>query len=423
VVAVFANSWTLFLGIMLLMIGNGLQGTVLGLRGSIENFSATEMSFVMSGYFLGFLGGARLTPRLIGKVGHVRVFAAFASLISAAFIIYAALPSIWVWLLMRVLVGFCFSGVYVVAESWINEASTNENRGKSLSLYLIVQMIGIVSAQAMVNFADPGGWDLFVLMSVLVSISFTPILLAAQRMPAFETTKPMSFSQLFHSSPLSCVGMFFLGGIFAALFGMAPVYATEVGLSIQQTTIFISMIYIGGMVAQYPIGWLSDRIDRRILIMGSTALGAGIILLSFAMLGNFYVLCALAFAVGGISNPLYSLLLAYANDYLEHDDMAAASGGMIFINGVGAIMGPVFVGWLMERFGSNAFFLYVAVMFSAVALYSAYRMTRRASVPVDETSSYAAILPSASPVMVEIAQEVAIEMEIEDQNDADRSGS
>lgn len=422
-VAVFANSWTLFLGIMLLMIGNGLQGTVLGLRGSIENFSATEMSFVMSGYFLGFLGGARLTPRLIGKVGHVRVFAAFASLISAAFIIYAALPSIWVWLLMRVLVGFCFSGVYVVAESWINEASTNENRGKSLSLYLIVQMIGIVSAQAMVNFADPGGWDLFVLMSVLVSISFTPILLAAQRMPAFETTKPMSFSQLFHSSPLSCVGMFFLGGIFAALFGMAPVYATEVGLSIQQTTIFISMIYIGGMVAQYPIGWLSDRIDRRILIMGSTALGAGIILLSFAMLGNFYVLCALAFAVGGISNPLYSLLLAYANDYLEHDDMAAASGGMIFINGVGAIMGPVFVGWLMERFGSNAFFLFVAVMFSAVALYSAYRMTRRASVPVDETSSYAAILPSASPVMVEIAQEVAIEMEIEDQNDADRSGS
>jgi len=416
-IAVFFSSWTLFVGILLLMIGNGLQGTVLGLRGAAEGFTATEMSFVMSGYFLGFLGGARLAPRMIGKVGHVRVFAALASLISAAFILYAAVPTLWAWLAMRILVGFCFSGVYVVAESWINESSTNDNRGKTLSLYLIVQMAGIVSAQGMVNFADPAGWNLFVLMSVLVSVSFAPILLAAQRTPAFERTKPMSFGKLFQTSPTSCVGIFFLGGIFAALFGMSPVYATEVGLTVQQTTIFISMIYLGGLIAQYPIGWLSDRMDRRVLIAGITAAGAILSLASLGLLSERPVLYAVAFVIGGIANPLYSLLIAYANDYTEHEDMAAASGGMIFINGVGAIMGPVVVGAMMERFGSNMFFVFIALMMALTAAYSIYRMTRRPSVPVEETSSYTAILPTSSPVVVEIAQEVAIEMDIEDQKE------
>jgi len=382
-IAVFFSSWTLFVGILLLMIGNGLQGTVLGLRGAAEGFTATEMSFVMSGYFLGFLGGARLAPRMIGKVGHVRVFAALASLISAAFILYAAVPTLWAWLAMRILVGFCFSGVYVVAESWINESSTNDNRGKTLSLYLIVQMAGIVSAQGMVNFADPAGWNLFVLMSVLVSVSFAPILLAAH----------------------------------AALFGMSPVYATEVGLTVQQTTIFISMIYLGGLIAQYPIGWLSDRMDRRVLIAGITAAGAILSLASLGLLSERPVLYAVAFVIGGIANPLYSLLIAYANDYTEHEDMAAASGGMIFINGVGAIMGPVVVGAMMERFGSNMFFVFIALMMALTAAYSIYRMTRRPSVPVEETSSYTAILPTSSPVVVEIAQEVAIEMDIEDQKE------
>ena len=417
--AVFTSSWTLFVGILFLMVGNGLQGTVLGLRGAMEGFTASEMSFVMSGYFLGFLGGARLAPRMIGKVGHVRVFAALASLISAAFILYAAVPNAVAWMLMRVLIGFCFSGVYVVAESWLNEASTNENRGKTLSLYLIVQMTGIVSAQILVNFADPGGWNLFVIMSVLVSISFAPILLSAQRTPAFETTKPMSFPELFRVSPLGCVGMFFLGGVFAALFGMAAVYGTEVGLSVREVTIFVSAIYVGGMLAQYPIGWLSDRMDRRRLIMAVTAVCAAMTFLGLAFVGNFVVLCLLAFVIGGVANPLYSLLLAHANDFLEHEDMAAASGGMIFLNGVGAIMGPILVGWLMQQYGSHYFFVFIALIMASIAAYAAFRMTRRASIPVDETSSYAAILPSATPVAVEIAQEVAIEMDIEDENATD----
>ncbi len=416
---VLRNSWALLLGVLLLMIGNGLQGTALGLRGSIEGFSATTMSYVMSAYFVGFLVGSRLTPHMIRRVGHVRVFAALASLISAAFILYAAAPHPLVWALMRLLVGLCFSGVYVVAESWLNDSATNETRGQSLSLYLIVQMVGIVSAQGIANFADPGGYTLFVIMSVLVSVAFAPILLSVSPAPVFQTTKPMSLVRLYRASPLGMVGTFFLGGVFAALFGMAPVFATEVGLSVKDTTLFVAAIYIGGAVLQFPLGWLSDRMDRRQLIFATTLIGVLAMLASAPFIAEPPTLLVLAFVIGGCANPLYSLLIAYTNDFLEHEDMAAASGGLIFTNGMGAIAGPIAIGWLMGAFGPYAFFGYIAVLFALISGYALFRMTQRAAPSVDETSAYAAVMPQASPVAVEVAQEVAIDLA---QNDDDDTG-
>ena len=412
---ILKNAWALLLGMMLLMVGNGLQGTLLGLRGAVEGFSPTTMSYIMSGYFLGFLGGSYMAPELIRRVGHVRVFAALGSLISAAFILYAALPDPIIWTMMRVIVGFCFAGVYVVAESWLNDAATNETRGQALSAYVIVQMVGIVTAQVLLNFADVGGYTLFVLMSVLVSVSFMPILLSSTTAPVFRATKRMSLKELFVISPLGCVGTFLLGGIFAALFGMAAVYGTEVGMSVREISIFVGVIYLGGMLSQYPIGWVSDRMDRRQLIMILTAFGGAVVFIGSIFTQSQIVLYALAFVVGGVANPLYSLLIAYTNDYLEPDDMASASGGLIFLNGVGAIGMPVVVGWSMTRFGPNSFFVILAMLMTAIATYAAYRTTKRAPTPVDETSAYATVLPQASPIAVEVAQEVAIEMALEDE--------
>ncbi len=415
-VYILKNAWALLLGMMLLMLGNGLQGTLLGIRGAAEGFSPTTMSYVMSGYFLGFLGGSYMAPELIRRVGHVRVFAALGSLISAAFILYAALPNPIVWTLMRVIVGFCFAGVYVVAESWLNDAATNETRGQALSAYVIVQMVGIVAAQVLLNFADVNGYTLFVLMSVLVSLSFLPILLSSTAAPIFRATKRMTLKELFIISPLGCVGIFLLGGIFAALFGMAAVYGTEVGMSVRELSIFIGLIYFGGMIWQYPIGWISDKMDRRQLIMILTAFGGVTVLFGTLFADSQIVLYALAFVVGGVANPLYSLLIAYTNDYLEPDDMASASGGLIFINGVGAIGMPIVVGWSMTQFGPNSFFVILAILMSMIAVYAAYRTTKRAPTPVDETSAYATVLPQASPIAVEVAQEVAIEMASEDED-------
>ncbi len=415
--SVLQNSWALLLGMMLLMLGNGLQGTLLGVRGEIEGFSTFEMSLVMSAYFIGFLGGSRLAPDMIRRVGHVRVFAALGSLISAVLILYPALANAEAWMVGRIIIGFCFSGVYVTAESWLNNSATNETRGQALSLYMIVQMIGIVAAQGVLLLGDPSGYILFIIPSVLVSIAFAPILLSITPTPAFDTTKPMSLKKLYEVSPLGVVGMFLLGGVFSAQFGMAAVYGGTAGLSIGQISLFVSAFYVGALIMQYPLGFVSDRMDRRVLIFLTAALGGVASVAAILWAKDFNILLIAAFIIGGTSNPLYSLFLAYTNDFLEHEDMAAASGGMVFINGLGAISGPIITGWLMSNLGSGAFFGVIAALLLAIAVYAAFRMTQRAAPSVDETAGFQAILPSSSPVFVEVAQEIAIENAIEEQMD------
>ncbi len=418
-IQVLSSAWALLLGMGLLMVGNGLQGTLLGVRGEIEGFSTLQMSFVMSAYFVGFLGGSRLAPDLIRRVGHVRVFAALASFISAVMIMYPMLTDPIAWSLGRVIIGFCFSGVYVTAESWLNNAASNENRGQALSLYMIVQMTGIVSAQALMLIGDPAGYETFVIASILVSISFAPILLSISPTPAFDTAKPMTLRKLMDTSPLGCVGMFLLGGVFSAQFGMAAVYGARAGLSIAQISTFVAVFYIGAMVLQYPLGWFSDRMDRRVLILLVSAIGGCGALIGMIFGVTFPVLLAAAFLIGGMSNPLYSLLIAHTNDYLDHEDMAAASGGLVFINGLGAIAGPVITGWLMSDnvFGPPGFFLFITTLLVVMAGYAMYRMTQRASIPVDETGTMATISPTASPVAMEVAQEVAIEADQVDEDE------
>ena len=414
---VLSNSWALLLGMGLLMIGNGLQGTLLAVRGEIEGFSTLEMSVVMSAYFVGFLGGSRMAPEMIRRVGHVRVFAALASFISAVLILYPTFANPYVWIVGRIIIGFCFSGVYVTAESWLNNSATNDTRGQALSLYMIVQTIGIIVAQALLLAADPSGFVLFVIPSVLVSISFAPILLSISPTPAFEATKPLSLRQLYGISPLGIVGMFLLGGVFSAQFGMSAVFGAEIGLSLGQISVFVSSFYIGATLMQYPLGWISDRMDRRLLIMFVSAAGGVGALIGFAVGGYFPMLLVAAFLIGGTSNPLYSLLIAYTNDFLDYEDMAAASGGLVFVNGVGAIAGPLITGWFMGLLGAYGYFVLLGGLMFATAAYAAYRMTQRAAPTVDETTSYAPVSPTASMVALEAAQEYANENALDEDKD------
>ncbi|WP_050527335.1 MFS transporter [Pseudorhodobacter aquimaris] len=400
--SVLRDSWALLLGVMLLVLGNGMQGSLLGIRGGQEDMSTFHLSIVMSSYFLGYLIGSQIAPNMIRRVGHVRVFAALGSLISAVLIMYAVAPNWIAWSLMRVLIGFSFAGVYIAAESWLNDASSNENRGQALSLYLIVQMIGLIAAQGLLNLGDPGGYILFVIPSILVSLAFTPILLSVARAPAFDTTKRLTFRALYEASPLGCVGMFILGGVFSAQYGMAAVWGTQSGLNVRDTTIFIACIYIGGVIFQYPIGLLSDRMDRRQVIFGLAAVGAVGLMIPVAMTIPFWALCVIGGLAGAAANPLYSLLLAYVNDYLDRSDMAGASAGLMFINGLGAITGPVITGWVMAIYGPSGFFLFMGVLLGILAIYTIWRMTQRKGT-VEATSSYKAVLASATQVVMEVA--------------------
>ncbi|MEM7527185.1 MAG: MFS transporter [Pseudomonadota bacterium] len=397
---VFSQAWALLLGMFMLQVGNGMQGTALSIRGALEGFDPTVMGFVMSGYFVGFFGGAWVTPKLIRRVGHVRVFAALASLISAAFIIYAWAVDPIIWTIMRLMVGLCFSGVYVAAESWLNNRATNETRGQALSAYLICQMLGIVIAQAAIPWGDPRGYELFVIMSVAVSIACAPILLSASPAPVPSVEdRRLSVFELFRISPLGAVGTVFLGAIFACMFGMTAVYGTARGLDETAISAIIAALYFAALVLQFPIGWLSDRVDRRQLIVGSAVTGvAGCV--GMALAGDtLWALLASAFVIGGVANPLYSLLIAHTNDFMELEDMPAAAGGLIMLNGVGSAGTPILVGALIAGYGPDAFPAFMGLMFTLMAGYGLYRMTVRPATPVDETLPFAAAMPSSSAVV------------------------
>jgi MFS family permease len=400
---VLKTSWPLLLGILLLMVGNGLQGSLLGIRGTIEGFTTFQLSVVMSGYFVGFLFGARVTPGMIRKVGHVRVFSALASMISAVLVIYPVVPEWMVWTGLRVLIGFCFSGIYITTESWLNNTATNETRGQALSAYMIVQMLGIIAAQGLLNVAEPTDFTLFVIPSVLVSLAFMPILLTPTPAPTFETTKGLSFPALFRISPLGCMGMLLTGGIFAAMFGMSTVWGAQTGLSVRQISIFVGVMYLGGLILQYPVGWASDRMDRRKLILGLSAVGGVVMLLSALIDLPFWVYLGAGLVLGGVINPLYSLLIAYTNDFLPPEQMAGASAGMIFLNGLGAIGGPLVTGWVMGVIGPGGYFLVIAMLFLALAGYAAWRMTQRAA-PAG-TAGFAGLAPTASAFAVGVVVE------------------
>ena len=414
---VLGNTWALMLGMMLLMVGNGLQGTLIGIRGEIEGFSTIELSIVMSAYFVGFLGASQLVPELIRRVGHVRVFAALASFISAVLIAYPLLTNPIFWSVGRVVIGFCYCGVYITAESWLNNSVDNEKRGQALSLYMIVQMVGIVSAQGVLALGNPNGYSLFIIISILVSISFAPILLSISPAPAFERTKLMTLSRLFTSSPLACVGMFLLGGVFSAQFGMSAVFGAQIGLSLSQISLFVASFYIGAMIFQYPIGWVSDKMDRRLLILLISAASATGSASAYFAGGYFFALVFAAFLVGGLTNPLYSLLIAHANDFIEYEDMASAAAGLLFVNGVGAVSGPIIIGYAMNAFGPEISFVIIALLMATLAIYAGYRMTQRAT--VSDTSSYAAVLPNSTGVAVEIAQEFAFDVTNDDEEKSD----
>jgi len=413
---VMRESWSLLFGLLLLMLGNGMQATLLGIRGAIEGIEPAAMSWVMSAYFAGLLVGARIVPDLIRAVGHVRVYAALASLISVGFVLYAAFPDPWLWGATRFVVGFCFCGVYVVCESWLNDRATNETRGRAMSAYMLVQTGAVILAQGLVNLADPADWELFVLMSALVSVAVTPMLLSSQPAPPFATAKRMALRDLMRASPLGCVATFMLGGVFSAMFGMAAVYGGLAGLSVGQISALVAALYLGGLVFQVPIGRLSDRMDRRRLIVLTCALGA--LAGALAALAGGWALLLAAALVGGAASPLYGLIIAYTNDFLTPEDMASASGGLLFLNGVGAVTGPLTVGWLMQRFGPPAFFLYISGLLGIVCLYGLWRMTRRAAPDVSETRPFTPLSPTAQTVAVTVAQEAAAEQAADQDGDA-----
>jgi MFS family permease len=402
------STWALFLGLTLLMVGNGLLLTVVGLRAPLEGFATPVVGVVMSGYYVGFLAGALLTPVMVRRVGHIRVFAALACCASTAALLHTLVIDPVSWTLMRVATGLCASGLYVVAESWLNDSATNRTRGQILSAYMIVLLGGLAAGQALMTLADPAGFQAFVLASVLVSLAVIPILITRTQAPPYAAPRPVGPRRLYRISPLGVVGAWLTGVAHGAFYGMGAVYATAVGLSAAEAALFLSVMTIGGMVLQWPIGRVSDRFDRRTVII-AVALAAAATALAAGHVGGASAAAQLALAAlfGGLTLPLYSLFIAHTNDHLAPSEIVPASGSLVLVGGTGAILGPLGVSAAMSLVGPAAFFWWLAAVHAAMVAFALYRMARRSSPPLGEqarTVSLAGAGASATALALEEGQ-------------------
>ncbi|HXU58459.1 MAG TPA: MFS transporter, partial [Verrucomicrobiae bacterium] len=258
--------WALLLGIVLLMAGNGLLSSLLGLRGSLEGFSSTVMGGLMSGYYIGFLLSSLLTPRGVRSVGHIRIFAALAAMATVAAILAPLFVYPAVWLLSRIISGFCYAGLYVVAESWINDRSSNETRGRLFSVYMLTQYAGLIGGQGLLNLFSPAGFQSFSLVALLISVAVVPTLLTAKQAPAVAAPRHVGLRQLYRISPLGTIGTLAIGMAQSAFFSMGAVFGHRIGLSTEQVSLFLIAAILGGATLQWPIGRLSDKFDRRRLL-------------------------------------------------------------------------------------------------------------------------------------------------------------
>tara|TARA_Y100001936_G_scaffold249242_1_gene299098 strand:+ start:114 stop:1352 length:1239 start_codon:yes stop_codon:yes gene_type:complete len=396
------TTWALFFGIAMIMLANGLQGSLIGIRASLEGYSSFAAGIIMTGYYSGFLAGAYFAPKRIKNVGHVRMFAAFASIASISILLHSLHVSFLGWFIMRFITGFCFVGMYTVAESWVNDLSDNEHRGQALSIYMIVSMSGSAFGQLFLNISSPETATLFMLVSILISISLVPILIVVSKQPDFSVTEFLSIKQLYKASPLGVVAAIIVGAAHGTLWGIGSIYGLKSGLSIEQVSIFMFTFVIGGALNQYLIGYLSDIYDRRVIILIVSFLAA--LFAVFAVIFNysFIYLLIFTFIFGGLTVPLYSLAIAHTNDFLTKSEMVAASSGLLMVGGVGLTIGPVIGGIAIDLIGANGFWIYLFVIHSSIGLFTIYRMSIRDSVPLEDQGSTVLVGSRASPVVMEL---------------------
>ena len=388
---VLKNSWALFTGYGILMIAHGFQGNLLGVRSVIEEFNFLATGAMMSGYFVGYFIGANTIPGMVSKVGHIRIFAAFASMASLSILIHAIFVNPIVWTAGRFITGFSLVAIFIVMESWLNDRANNRTRGQLLSIYMLLTLVALSSGSLLLNFSSPEKYEPFILISLLLSLALVPILLTKRKAPKFKKLGILKIKDLYKVSPLASVSMFCNGFIHSAIFTLAAVYAASMNFTIFEISLLIFLISFAGGVFQWPIGFLSDKGDRRIIIIICSFSAAVFCYLAINASGTSLQNMYLATSLGvdkvmffvystlyaGMSLPLFTLTLAYVNDYIPKEKFVAAGAGLQIIFGIGAMIGPIFCTVLMTKYGTNGFFVHLAIFHIIIGLFGMFRITKR----------------------------------------------
>jgi MFS family permease len=395
----------LLLGAAILLLGNGLQGILLPVRATLEHFSTSTIGLIASAYSLGFVISCRYAPRIVRRVGHIRSFAVLAAIASCVVLLLVLLIHPAIWIPLRLLSGFCFAGLFMVIESWLNERADNTNRGQIFSMYMVINLTAVTLGQLVLPLGDPAAFTLFAVTAIAITIALVPIGLTTSAAPQPIRQVQLRLRRLHRMSPVGMLGCFFVGLANGALGGLGAVFAHSIGLSVTGVALFMSAALIGGAFGQLPLGRLSDRIDRREVI--ALACGFAVIFgLALAVLGDGEdggailglewltdglqptVLIAAIALYGCFAYPLYGLCVAHTNDFVSREEFVEASSGLLLTWGIGASIGPLLASLAMELVGLGGLFLYTALGHSIFAAVTLYRITRRAALPAAERADF-----------------------------------
>ncbi len=387
----FAISY-LLLAVLFFQLGSGLQGILVPIRAQMEGFSTPSIGLLGTAFYLGFVLGCLSVPALIQRVGHIRVFSGFAALAAAAFLLHDFVITVPVWFGLRVAIGFCFSGLYMAIESWLNDQATTGTRGQILGTYMLVSWIAVIGGKLLFAGMNPGGLYPFALVSIGICLAVVPVAFGTGPAPAPATEKPLRLSELYRISPVGLVGALSVGATNGAFWTLGPIYAQSHGLAPLQIGLFMSAAVFGGALTQWPLGRWSDWVDRRRIIAGAcltAALAAGALALGDK--GNELTILTLALVFGAGGLPLYALCLAHANDLAPSENFIQVSRDLLMVFGLGAIVGPYLGALFMTISGPIGLFLFTGGIHLALTGYTVARIWKRSPVPETEKTPFVSV--------------------------------
>lgn len=402
---------TLLLGIGILLIGSGFLGTLLGIRAGLEGFSASLTGFVMAAFFAGYIIGTYVCPPLIRRVGHIRAFAAMASVASVLVILHALWVSPWVWLALRIITGICLVGLYMIIESWLNAQASSERRGKVFAAYMTINLLALGVSQFLIMIYGAAGVAPFALAAIFLSLGLVPIALTRVAEPGIDSPAPLGLRHLYRVSPLGMAGTFIAGVGNGAFWALGAVFAHGIGLSDTGIAGFMSAVVLGGALLQSFIGHQSDRHDRRKVLIVVSFLGASAGMLMFFTAGHSQAgLLISALLYGGFAFSVYPLSVAHTNDHLSPAEVLEATRSLLLLNGIGATLGPLLAGPLLDVFGMSSLMAYFAALLGLFGLFGLYRMQVSAPVPGEEQVAF---VPMARTSQVALEMDPRTETETE----------
>ncbi|UEM02932.1 MFS transporter [Skermanella rosea] len=401
---VFAAILPLLVSLGILVLGNGLFSTLLAVRMGAESFPVDRIGIIMAAYSVGFVLGTLRCPRVVERVGHIRAFAAFAALAAISALVHAIVVDQIVWLLLRVVAGFCLAGLFTITESWINASSSNTVRGRVLSVYMTVNYLSLGASQSLITVIDPNGFQIFSLVAILVALSLVPLALSRVQSPGSVGTNRLRVIEIVRISPLGVAGCIGAGLINGAFGSMGPVYVQARGGTVEDVGLFMMVAILSGFLMQFPMGRLSDRFDRRTVFLGAIAgVSAAAVALAFADDVPNLAFAAMLGLYGGLAYSIYPIALAHANDFMSSDEVVPASAGLLLMFGVGSVVGPVLASQVMGLLGFNGLFFYIGSIAGVLVLFTLYRMTARQAKPLEEQGAFVPMPQTATtPIALEL---------------------